>query len=164
MKRNLLPPLYGRHRGFAITAMAIAYVHLVGAADGLLPRSANRHTGPVWTVAIQLAPGVTLGIIHLILFLAIITGLYWPNPSLLVLRLGCALSATVYMMLACSWGLAAIQHWPRVSFFGVGTSAGLSIVCIAAVLEPGVQRAHTLQSAEADGEPNIIGVIEVKDE
>lgn len=139
LRKRLTPPLFVRHRGFALVATGMMFFHLIAGLDHLLLYS--RHTSPAWKI-LKESGGLHLwGWIHLAMALALLLGLYLESNNLFLVRVVCSLTLTVAVFIGGSFIAGAFLY--GTTMFGVA-GAVLAFFCsAAAIMEPAVQPLST---------------------
>lgn len=134
--RNLLPPLWHRHRGFAMIALALVGYHLLLAADSLLPSS--RHTAPVFEVLTSIASIQIWGTLHLIIGVLMIVGLYWDRHDMMLARCTFVASISAFLLIGLCFMWALVTN-PLAPAFGIAGPLLGAICALGGVLEPRAQ-------------------------
>jgi hypothetical protein len=125
------PPLASHHPGYFKVVIALITTHLALSVDSLfVPESS-----PGFAIMRQLLGHslVPLCIMHFITGMLMLVGLYWPG-NFWLLRLGAALSAAVFNLMAAGFvASAVILH---ISLFAAIMCVAMSLSSVAAAKEP----------------------------
>lgn len=135
-KRNWwAPDLYCDHGGYFKVVASLILIHFGLAVDSLRHGPRNSPSFSVLNSAFDERLWI-IALLHLLIALMILTGLYWRNHFVL-LRFGCGASLLLFNALAVAFAAAATIH--NLSYYSAIASVTLSLSSLAALKEPPVQ-------------------------
>lgn len=135
--KSWLPRLAEDHPGYFKVVASLLLIHLGLALDSMQEGPRNSLVFKVINKTLHNQLYV-LTVVHLLVTLMIVVGLYWRKEFRLV-RYGCALSLVLFNALAV--GFVCASYIYHLSYYAAIASVTLSLSSLAAITEPPVQTA-----------------------